>query len=133
MLIYFKLHSKSCDYLYIVLLYPDLLMNSFYMGENNRVLAKRLSLSSTKVNVRGYFLVQLANILIKSRNKKIFFPWYSKICFPDWVSILVHFFFFTFQALNLLSDWNRVSVSVEPCQHYTVPCWYFYIIFLIKF
>ena len=46
---------------------------------------------------------------------KIHFPVKPKIYFPDRVSILAHFRFFTFQEENLLSSGNRESVSVEPC------------------
>ena len=52
---------------------------------------------------------------LKPFKHKICFPLKPKIYFPDRVSILVHFRFFTFQVVNLLSSGNRESVSVEPC------------------
>ena len=52
---------------------------------------------------------------LKPFKHKICFPLKPEIYFPYRVSILVHFRFFTFQEVNLLSSGNRVSVSVEPC------------------
>ena len=52
---------------------------------------------------------------LKPFKHKICFPLKPEIYFPYQVSILVHFRFFTFQEVNLLSSGNRVSVSVEPC------------------
>ena len=52
---------------------------------------------------------------LKPFKHKICFPLKPKIYFPDRVSILVHFRFFAFQVVNLLSSGNRESVSVEPC------------------
>ena len=51
---------------------------------------------------------------LKPFKHKIYFPLKPEIYFPYRVSILVHFRFFTFQEVNLLSSGNRVSVSVEP-------------------
>ena len=53
---------------------------------------------------------------LKPFKHKICFPLKPEIYFPYRVSILVHFRFFTFQEVNLLSSGNRVSVSVEPCR-----------------
>ena len=51
---------------------------------------------------------------LKPFKHKICFPVKPEIYFPDRVSILVNFRFFTFQEENLLSSGNRESVSVEP-------------------
>ena len=51
---------------------------------------------------------------LKPFKHEICFPLKPEIYFPYRVSILVHFRFFTFQEVNLLSSGNRVSVSVEP-------------------
>ena len=61
---------------------------------------------------------------LKPFKHKICFPLKPEIYFPYRVSILVHFRFFTFQEVNLLSSGNRVSVSVEPWIYGTLPgCW----------
>ena len=59
---------------------------------------------------------------LKPFKHKICFPLKPEIYFPYRVSILVHFRFFTFQEVNLLSSGNRVSVSVEPCKGRQQAC-----------
>ena len=51
---------------------------------------------------------------LKPFKHKICFPLKPEIYFPYRVSILVHFRFFTFQEVNLLSSGNRVVLVSSP-------------------
>lgn len=57
----------------------------------------------------------ISYIWLRPLKRKTRFPSWSKIYFPNRVSILVHFYFFTFEVLNLQSNGKRVSFNVEPC------------------